>query len=87
MKYQSAHSILPEALLNEVQKYIDGEFIYIPVKGNKRKEWGSQTGAKNELGKRNQAIQNEYRKGIPLDEIAKKYHLSPSTVKNILYRK
>jgi hypothetical protein len=43
MKYRKASDILPDELLREVQKYIEGEALYIP-KGNARKKWGRLRG-------------------------------------------
>ena len=44
MKYKKASEILPDELLREVQKYIDGEALYIP-KGKARKKcvWITKT--------------------------------------------
>ena len=39
MQYENAKDILPESLLNEVQKYAEGKAIYIP-KRTKREGWG-----------------------------------------------
>lgn len=43
MSYKRAIHILPNDLLEMVQEYVDGEFIYIPRKSGKKKEWGSST--------------------------------------------
>lgn len=32
MNYENANTILPEHLVEELQKYIQGEYLYIPVK-------------------------------------------------------
>ncbi len=32
MKYINANMILPEKLIEEIQKYIQGKYIYIPIK-------------------------------------------------------
>lgn len=32
MKYINANMILPEKLIEEIQKYIQGKYIYIPKK-------------------------------------------------------
>lgn len=40
MSYKRAIHILPNDLLEMVQEYVDGEFIYIPRKSGKKKEWG-----------------------------------------------
>ncbi len=34
MKYKKAQDILPKDVLDLVQKYIDGDYIYIPKKDN-----------------------------------------------------
>ena len=31
MKYKNAQAILPDALVKELQSYVQGEYIYIPV--------------------------------------------------------
>lgn len=31
MKYINANVILPEKLIEEIQKYIQGKYIYIPI--------------------------------------------------------
>jgi hypothetical protein len=42
MSYKRAIYILPNDLLEQVQEYIDGEFIYIPRKSSNKKEWGAK---------------------------------------------
>ena len=32
MKYKNANSILPEELIENIQQYVQGEYIYIPIK-------------------------------------------------------
>jgi hypothetical protein len=32
--------ILPDNLVREIQKYIQGEYLYIPSEPGKRKKWG-----------------------------------------------
>lgn len=39
MKYKNARDIFPENLLNQIQKYVSGELIYIPA-GKEKKAWG-----------------------------------------------
>ena len=38
MKYVKANAVLPESLITEIQKYIQGETIYIP-KQAKHYKW------------------------------------------------
>ena len=35
MKYINANVILPEKVIEEIQKYIQGKYIYIPIKKEK----------------------------------------------------
>lgn len=86
MKYQSAQNLLPKALLEEIQKYVEGDIIYIPVKPSTRKKWGTQTGIRNELCKRNNKIKMEYQQGKKIAQLADEYHLSKNTIRNIIYR-
>lgn len=87
MKYQSAQQLLPEYLISEIQKYVEGDLIYIPVKTNTRKKWGSQSGLRNELKQRNTEIKINFQQGISIKNLADNYHLSEHTIKNIVYRK
>ena len=41
MKYFNAQVILPDALLKELQTYVQGEYIYVPVEQEQQKRWGS----------------------------------------------
>ena len=52
LKYKNAKDVLPKHLLLEIQKYIDGDLVYIP-KVKERAEWGSQTGLRDEINNRN----------------------------------
>lgn len=40
MRYIKAQKVLPEEVIELIQKYVDGEFIYIPRKDGKQKAWG-----------------------------------------------
>lgn len=87
MKYVNAIEILPQSLLNEIQKYIAGDVLYIPqVKGEKN-SWGSRTGTRQEIINRNKQIKCEKHNGKTIDELMVKYNLSYDTVKKIVYAK
>ena len=49
MKYINADIILPNDLIEEIQKYTQGNYIYIPVKKEKHKKWGEVPGYKKEI--------------------------------------
>lgn len=44
MKYLNAKLILPDALVKELQNYVQGGYIYIPVKQEQQKRWGEVSG-------------------------------------------
>lgn len=85
MNYVKAYDILPEHLLEEIQKYAEGCMIYIPNKVGNRKAWGNTTGTKSELVKRNIQIKDSFNTGIKIDELSEKYSLSVETIKKIVY--
>ena len=53
MKYKKASDILPIEIIEKIQEYIDGDFLYIPRKDINRKKWGEKSGIKETLQKRN----------------------------------
>lgn len=87
MKYQNAQAILPEALVNELQNYVQGEYIYIPVGREKQKRWGEVSGYRKELEQRNQQMKKEYQNGISMERLAERYCLSLYAVRKIIYQK
>lgn len=40
MKYVNAISVLPDYLVEELQKYVQGSYIYVPSKKGQHKNWG-----------------------------------------------
>lgn len=85
MKYINAYKILPEQLILEIQKYVQGETIYIPKPEDQYKEWGTSSGTRKRLDERNAAIRNAFIEGTRIEKLAQKYHLSVETIKKIVY--
>ncbi|MFR6017353.1 MAG: CD3324 family protein [Paraclostridium sordellii] len=85
MKYKKAQNILPKDVLDLVQKYIDGDYIYIPKKDNNKKSWGEVSGIKTELKTRNLEIYSKYLQGTSIKQLSKEYFLSESSIRRILY--
>ena len=81
--YKNAKDVLPDDLLMAVQRYLQGELLYIPVSGTRR-PWGERTGARSELARRNEAIRQLHASGRSLEELASMFHLSPATVERIV---
>ena len=87
MKYINANKILPDALVEEIQKYVQAEYLYIPAKNNRHKAWGELSGYRKELEKRNRRIVEQYQKGSSMEEIADEYCLSVHAIRKIIYQK
>ncbi len=86
MKYRNASEILPDELLKELQKYAQGEIIYVPS-DNRRKKWGEVSGARGYYSRRNEEIRDKFfRLKVPVMSLSEEYGLSEDTVRNICYR-
>lgn len=86
MKYIKANSILPISLIEELQNYIQGGYIYIPSKNENKKGWGELSGYKREIEKRNKKIRMDYKHGKSIEELSKSYFLSIHSIRKIVYK-
>ena len=84
MSYIKANNILPNELVELIQEYIDGGYIYIPKKENNKKPWGSNTSTKAELDLRNNIIYKDFLNGLKAEELAEKYYLSIKSIQRII---
>ena len=87
MSYIKAEEILPEELIRQIQKYVDGVYIYIPRKPGNRHQWGQETDYKSELKIRNDSIRNDHASGVSVALLSRKYHLSEKSIRRILQNK
>ncbi|MPM65975.1 hypothetical protein SDC9_112879 [bioreactor metagenome] len=87
MKYVKVENVLPDNLIKEIQKYIQGEYIYIPSPPNTRKKWGESSGNREHIRKRNEDICGKYRSGCKIKDLAEEYYLSVESIKRIVYKK
>lgn len=85
MSYVKAKSILPEELIKEIQKYVQGKTIYIPKTENNYQKWGTRSGGRKAIDERNSCIKKDFNDGKSLNQLADDHFLSPETVKKILY--
>lgn len=83
--YKNGKDILPKELLNELQKYIQGETIYIP-KTEERKAWGESNGTRIAIRNRNLEIYRLYKSGIKINELSDKYNLSDDSIRKIIFK-
>jgi len=86
-RYKKAESVLPKDLLDEIQKYVQGEYLYIPSDNTSRKAWGEKSGIRQELVERNQKIRTAFKDGMTIELLAETYYLSVNTRKKIVYSK
>ncbi len=82
MKYKNAGAILPSELIEEIQKYIQGEFLYIPKKDKQRKR--AVTEYKIELEKRNNRIYKMHLEGMSNEQLARNFSLAQSSIRRII---
>ena len=64
MKYINAKDLLPDALVKELQRYMQGGYLYIPADQAQKKRWGEASGYRQELQQRNRQIVAEFQKNI-----------------------
>lgn len=84
MSYHNGDSILPMELITEIQKYIDGVYLYIPRKAGNRKSWGEVNHSRNRNCERNAEIFRRYHEGVSVKELSRLYFLSEKTIYSIL---
>ena len=83
-RYKNAADVLPEDLLKQLQQYAAGDILYVPSP-EKRQSWGS-SGTREHYEKRNAEIRRLYNHGASVIAIADQFHLSPETIRKIIYK-
>ena len=86
MSYVKATEVLPEEILDLIQKYIEGEYIYIPKKKCNRKAWGETTKSKKKTSDRNSQIYAKYQDGVAIKALSEMYYLSPKSIQKIILK-
>jgi len=84
MSYKNAKEVLPDYLINEIQKYVNGEIIYIPKHEENKIKWGTKNGSRKKYDTRNGEIRALRDTGLTVEEISGRYFLSTDSVKKIL---
>ena len=85
MSYINATDVLPKLLVEEIQKYVDGQLLYIPRKNENLLSWGEKNGTRERLAERNQTIVNSYYSGQTIEALSKEYYLSEKRVQGIIH--
>ena len=84
MSYKRADQILPTELIKELHKYVSVECLYIPIKNEKRMDWGIKNGYRKELDYRDRTIYESHQKGVSVSELSEKYFLSEKSIYRII---
>lgn len=84
MGYIKASDVLPEELISEIQKYIDGQMLYVPRKCEEHTNWGEKSGIREKLGKRDKQIFDGYVSGKTIPDLSEEYYLSEKSIQRIL---
>ena len=87
IKYINAKNLLPNALVKELQGYMQGGYLYVPTDRAQPKRWGEASGYRQELQHRNRQIVAEFQNGTSMEELAEKYFLSVYAIRKIIYQK
>jgi len=86
LDYKKGSEVLPARLLKEIQEYVEGSLLYIPKKTSKA-SWGSKSGARQLIDRRNSTINTLFERGVSIADLAEQYHLGEDTVRKIVYRR
>ena len=84
MKYKKAQDVLPQYMIEDLQKYIEGGYLYIPKKEENKKSWGENTSTKDELNKINKEIAKKHKNGKTIEELADEYYLTGYSIRRII---
>lgn len=84
MSYKKAKNLLPPELVELIQDYIEGEYIYIPKKAENKKAWGENTNTRKDLLTRNKSIYREYKNGQSTKALATQFYLSEKSIQRIV---
>lgn len=84
MRYEKAQNILPKDVVELIQQYIDGGYLYIPTKCDNKKAWGENSGTKVNLKKRNSEIFNRYNEGVSVKDLTEQYYLTEHSIRRII---
>ena len=85
MSYVKADEVLPKTLVEEIQKYVDGQLLYIPRKNENSLSWGEKNGTREKLAERNRTIVNRYYSGETIAELSEVYYLSEKRIQGIIH--
>jgi len=86
LEYKNGAQILPNTLLAQLQKYVQGEIIYIPVPDENHLGWGCKNGTRQMIEERNKDIYKKHKNGMSVDRLASLFNLSYESIRKIIYK-
>ncbi len=84
MTYKNANEVLPCELVKEIQKYVNGCLLYIPISSETKLGWGEQNGTKQKYIERNSEICMLYENNVPISVICSMFFLSEDSVRKVI---
>lgn len=87
MNYTNGKDIFPSELLDLIQDYTQGKYVYIPKREDNKEKWGTKTSYRKELKTRNSHIYTKYLTGLSLKQLSDKYCLSVKSIRRIIFDK
>ena len=84
MNYKNGSNLLPKELLDAVQQYVQGEYIYIPIRD--KRENVKPTEYELELTNRDEHIYEKALEGVNNKVLSQLYHLSESSIRRIILK-
>jgi len=87
MRYFNANEVLPQELVEKLQDFVQGEYIYIPAIKDQHRNWGELSGYREVINQRNSEIIQAYSSGTSIQELADSYCLSDYAIRKIINNK
>jgi len=84
MSYLKASEILPKDVLELLQKYAEGQMIYVPKRKENCLSWGERTKTKDKTANRNLEIIRMSQEGMSTEELSVRFFLAPKTILRII---
>lgn len=84
MSYINASQVLPPSVIELIQTYFEGDYLYIPKREAKKAPWGTHTDTRAALAHRNQCIYREHLDGATTADLAQRYYLSIKSIQRIV---
>ncbi len=84
MRYEKAQDILPSNIIEILQEYMEGGYLYIPKKDENKKSWGDNTDTKSMLKTRNEEIVIKYSNGKSVRDLSVEYYLTEASIRRII---